>query len=77
MMDFTNLTDEELEQAREIVNAEITKRYMKEKEEHKEELIKLLNRVNELQDKYCFEISCDDDDNGCWASSASNFKLEN
>jgi len=77
MMDFSNFTNEELEQAREIVNAEINKRYKEEKEKRAEELIKLLNRVNELQDKYCFEISCSDDENGYWTSSASNFKLEN
>jgi hypothetical protein len=75
MMDFSKLTNEELEKAKEIVNAEINKRHKEEKEERREELEKLLNRVNELQDKYDFEIDCEDDD-GYWVSSVSNFELK-
>ena len=75
MMDFSKLTDEELEQARTIVNAEINKRYKEEKERAREELIKLLKRVNELQDKYDFEICCEEDNYGDWIESASDFKL--
>lgn len=71
MMDFSKLTNEELEKAREIVNAEINKRY----KEAKEELEKLLDRVNELQNEYNFEISCDDEYSSC-RISASDFELE-
>ena len=74
MMDFSKLTDEELENARKIVMAEINKRKEVEKELAREELIKLLNRVNELQDKYDFEITCEDDDE-YYISSVSNFEL--
>ena len=74
MMDFSKLTDEELENARKIVNGEINKRKQVEKELAREELEKLLGRVNELQYKYDFEISCEEDD-GSWISSASDFEL--
>lgn len=74
MMDFSKLTDEELEKAKEIVNAEINKRYKEEKEQARKELEKLLGRVNELQYKYDFEISCEDYD-GSWIESASDFAL--
>lgn len=75
MMDFSKLTDEELEKAKEIVNAEINKRYREERERAREELEKLLGRVNELQDKYGFEISCVDEYDGSWIDSASDFAL--
>lgn len=76
MMDFSKLTDEELENARTIVNAEINKRYKAEREKCEEELEKLLDRVNELQDKYGFEISCVDEYDDC-RISASDFELDN
>jgi hypothetical protein len=74
MMDFSKLTDEELENARKIVNAEINKRKQVEKDLARKELEKLLGRVNELQYKYDFEISCEDYD-GSWIESASDFAL--
>lgn len=75
MMNFSDLTDVELEEAKNVLNEEINKRYKEGKEKHKEELIKLLNRINELQDKYDFEISCEDDYDSSWISSAVNFEL--
>ena len=74
-MDISNLTDEELEAARQALNAEINKRKESERKLAKEELARLLDRVNELQYKLGFEISCRDDD-GDWISCATDFELE-
>lgn len=74
MMDFSKLTEEELEEARDALNEEIGRRRAKEREQAREELGKLLNRVIELQDMYGFEISCEDDC-GSWISSVDNFVL--
>lgn len=74
MMNFSELTDEELKQAMNALHAEINKRKEEEKEKYRAELKKLLGRVNELQYKYDFEISCEDY-SGDWISSASNFAL--
>ena len=73
-LDFENLTDEELENIRRTLTAEISRRREIEKELAGGELAKLLDRVNELQYKYGFEISCEEDD-GSWISSASEFQL--
>jgi hypothetical protein len=74
MMDFSKLTDEELKEIRSTLNAEIGRREEIERQNVKTELKCLLERVNELQDEYDFEISCKDDD--CdWIPSASNFVL--
>lgn len=74
MMDFSKLTEEELQATRDAINEEIGRRRAIEREKHREELKELLNRVNELQDMYGFEISCEDDC-GDWISSADNFVL--
>lgn len=73
-LDFENLTDEELENIRKTLTAEISRRREIEKELAREELEKLIDRVNELQYKYDFKISCEEAD-GCWISSASEFEL--
>lgn len=57
---FTDLTDKELEEI--------------EKDLARGELAELLDRVNELQYKYGFEISCEECD-GSWISSVSGFQL--
>lgn len=74
MMNFSDLTMAELEKTKDALNAEINKRKQVEKGLAREELEKLLGRVNELQYKYDFEISCEEYD-GNWISSALNFKL--
>lgn len=74
MMDFTRLTDEELEKAKESVIAEIDRRKEVEKELAIEELEKLLERVNELQNKYDFKITCLDS-NGCYELHCYHFEL--
>jgi hypothetical protein len=71
---FTNLTDKELEEMKNALNTEINRRKEVEKELAREELAELLDRINELQYKYGFEISCEEDD-GSWISSASEFQL--
>lgn len=73
-LDFENLTDEELENIRKTLTAEISRRREIEKELAREELEKLIDRVNELQYKYDFEISCEECD-GSWVTSASEFEL--
>ena len=73
-LDFENLTDEELENIRRTLTAEISRRREIEKELAGEELAKLLARVNELQYTYGFEISCEEYD-GSYISSASEFQL--
>jgi hypothetical protein len=72
---FPELTIEELEKARDLLSAEINKRKEEEREEHKAELKKLLNRINELQSKWDFEISCFDVENGYCTTSVSDFML--
>lgn len=74
MMDFTRLTDEELEKAKESVIAEMDRRKEVEKELAIEELEKLLERVNELQNKYNFKITCLDS-NGCYELHCYHFEL--
>jgi hypothetical protein len=74
MMDFSKLTEEELQATRDALNEEIGRRREIEREQAREELGKLLNRVIELQDIYGFEIACEDDC-GSWISSADNFVL--
>jgi DNA mismatch repair ATPase MutS len=59
-MDFSRMTDAELRKINEELTTEITRRAEIEKELAREELEKLLNRVNELQEKYDFEIECYD-----------------
>ena len=74
-MDFSKLTIKELEETKNALNAEINKKREEEREQARKELENLLNRINELQDEYDFQISCEylcED----WISSASNFKLE-
>lgn len=73
-MDFSKMTDAELSELNKVLDAEITKRREVEKELAIEELKKLLDRVNELQNKYNFEISCCDvyDD---WIDSAHDFEF--
>ena len=72
-LDFENLTDEELENIRKTLTAEISRRREIEKELAREELAKLLDRVNELQYTYGFEISCKEYD-GSYISSALEFQ---
>lgn len=72
-LDFKNLTDEELENIRKTLTAEISRREI-EKELAREELEKLIDRVNELQYRYGFEISCEECD-GSWVTSVSEFQL--
>lgn len=74
MMDFSKLTEEELQATRDALNEEIDRRREAEREQAREELGALLNRVIELQDMYGFVISCEDDC-GDWISSADNFVL--
>jgi hypothetical protein len=71
---FASLTDEELENFRKAINGEISRRKEIERELAKEEFAKLINRINELQYKYDFVISCEEDD-GSWISSASDFSF--
>lgn len=73
-LDVENLTDEELENIRKTLTAEISRRREIEKELAREELENLLDRVNELQYTYGFEISCADCD-GSWISCATEFQL--
>lgn len=73
-LDFTDLTDKELEEMRSALNTEINRRKEIEKDLARGELAKLLDRVNELQYKYGFEISCEEAD-GSWISSVSEFQL--
>jgi hypothetical protein len=73
-LNFENLTDEELENIRKTLTAEISRRREIEKELASEELENLLDRINELQYTYGFEISCREYD-GSWISSASEFTL--
>ena len=75
-MNFSDLTDVELEKTKNALNAEINKRKEVEREKCMAELECLLYRVNELQDEYGFRISCEDY-SGDWISSVSNFELEN
>lgn len=68
---FTDLTDKELEEMRNALNTEVNRR---KEELARGELAKLLDRVNELQYKYDFKISCEECD-GSWISSVSGFQL--
>jgi hypothetical protein len=74
MMDFSKLTEEELQATRDAINEEIGRRREIERNQAREELGELLNRVIELQDMYGFVIACEDDC-GSWISSADNFAL--
>lgn len=74
MMDFSKLTEEELQATRDALNEEIGRRREIEREQAREELGELLNRIIELQDMYGFVIGCEDDC-GSWISSADNFVL--
>lgn len=76
-VDFSNLTDEELEEMKDKIIKEVSVRRAKEREQVREELKKMLIRINELQDMYDFEISCTDEYDGCRVSSAIEFELEN
>ena len=59
-MDFSKMTDAELRELNKALATEITKRKEVEKDLAREELKKLLDRVNELQEEYDFQISCCD-----------------
>lgn len=74
MMDFSSLTTAELERVRTELIKEFNKRKDKERDVHKEELVILLKRVNELQEKYDFQIGCRNELYE-WVSSATELEL--
>ena len=74
-VDFSNLTDEELEEMKDKIIEEVSIRRAKEREQASEELEKLLVRINELQDEYGFGVSCLDGCSGDWIESAVDFNL--
>ena len=70
------MTDAELRELNKAVSTEVTKRKEAEKELAREELIKLLDRVNELQEQYDFEIACYDLYSE-WVDGAHSFEFRN
>lgn len=68
------MTDAELIELNKAVSTEVTKRKKVEKDLASKELIKLLDRVNELQEQYDFEIACYDLYSE-WVDSAHGFEF--
>ena len=73
-IDFTKLTDAELEKINKKLKAEIDRRKKIEEELAREELKKLLDRLNELQEKYDVIISCRDNE-GDYIFDANSFMI--
>jgi len=73
-MEFSKMTDVELRELNEALVTEINRRKEAEKDLASEELIRLLDRVNELQEQYNFEIACYDGYNE-WIDSAHDFEF--
>jgi hypothetical protein len=73
-MDFTKMTDAELKELGKALGAEVAKRKEAEKNLATEKLGELLDRVNELQEKYDLEIDCWDI-YGNYIKCANTFKL--
>lgn len=74
-MDFTNYTYEELIVIANKLNTEIARKKVARRKEAEEELIKLLNQVNTLQEEWDFSISAHDNSTYDWIPSVSDLKV--